>query len=458
MKRSMVAKPVKFKSYFIPRTMGVFVLLIIILSFTAGAIRHEMVLTLTGSVFMVVWVYCLTMTLLLALIHRRRAGSISICLHPEKIIEGDQVQIILSEVKNSTFALLGLAGKNFPDTAEPRLARNKNFLQFPGILVRCRLLLCTKDGRRIAHDFKPERKSGFSQIETIQVKKRGAYYSPNDEFMVFDILGFFRFICRIPVSMSVPDLGAQNLSARLLVSPLASGDPPPILAKGGESKRQDSPPIERTDEFIDHRPYVPGDDPRRINWKLYSHGGELFVRQGRREPPPHSNITILIDTQFDSLYTVKSARAAADVLCENALAIINSAVKGRNIQVGFTGQSEKSCISYNQAELGFYLAYPWAQASVSQMAGFPSVPNDSAIVILAMPRRLPASQPFALDHFLSDNPNRSIELIFICEAREIRHNADEMRAEAAQSCVSFYNRLPGVRASIITCNQTGGIH
>ena len=431
----METKQAKLTSAFMPRTMGVFILLIIVLSFTAGAIRREMVLTLTGSALLAVWIYCLTMTLLLALVHRRRAGRISIRLSPEKIITGEQVQIIFSEEKSAV--------------------HNKNFLQLPGILVRCRALLCTKDGRRITHDFKPEYKTGFTRSETFPVKKRGAYFSPNDEFNVFDILGFFRFTYRIPVSMSAITPGANT---RLLVSPLAAGETVPIRAKGGESERMDSPPVERTDELIDHRPYVPGDDPRRINWKLFSHGGELFIRQGEREPPPHSNITILIDTQFDSLYTLKSARGAVDLLCENALAIVNSAAKNRNIQIGFTGQTEKSYSSTTAAELGFYLAYPWAQAaelSAADQMELPTVTNDSAIVILALPRRL-ASQPFALDRFLSNNANRSIELVFIYGAQENEQGAFEERAATAQTCAALYNRHSGVRASI-AAKQPDGI-
>jgi len=424
----MESKPTKVKAVFLPRTMGIFILLIAALSFAAGAIRREMVLTLTGTVFFSVWSYCLVMTLLLALIHRRRARGISIRLSPEKITAGEWTQVIYSHNNDISF--------------------NRNIFQLPLILVRCRLLLSTKDGRRITYDFKPEQKTGVERQETFQAKKRGAYFSAYDELSVFDTLGFFRFAFRIFTEEGARERGREEV--RLLVSPHAAPEAVPVMAKGGDSDRRDAPAIERTDDLIDHRPYVPGDDPRRINWKLYSHGDELFIRQGEREPPPHSNITILIDTQFDALYTSKHAdpAEAVDLLCENALAIINSNRGERDIQIGFTGQTEKISKSLTASELGYLLAYPAASANLPNVVlppVLPQVPEDRAILILALPRI--NSGTSALETFLSKHANRSIELIFIYGAD--KNDAYIERCAAGETCVTLYNRRPGVTARVI---------
>ena len=102
------------RAAFVPRTTGIFVLLIIILSFIAGAVRRELVLTLVGAVFFAVWAWCLLMTLLLALIHGRRARRISIRLTRREIAVGEQTEIVCS--------------------GENRAA----FFRLPGILIRCR--------------------------------------------------------------------------------------------------------------------------------------------------------------------------------------------------------------------------------------------------------------------------------------------------------------------------------
>ena len=410
----MELRPAKITAAFVPRTMGVFILLIIALSFTAGAIRGEMVLTLTGSLFLSIWIYSLVMILLSALFHHDRAHRISIRLSPEKIVAGEWTQV------------------NYYENKE--ISIGKRIFQLPGIIIRCRILLSTLDGRRIIHDFKPEFSRNIAEREQLPVNERGAYFSSYNEFAILDIFGFFRFAFRIPAESGV-----------LLAGPRSANESVPVNPQGGESERHGLP-VERTDELISHRPYIPGDDPRRINWKLFSHGGELFIRQGEREPPPHSNITILIDTQFDSLYTLKSAREEVDLLCENALAIINNIARENGVQIGCTGQSEKSDDSPTAAEPGYFLAYPAAKRILKQTERLPTVTGERSIVILAMPRI--TAETTALELFLSDNPNRTIELLFIYSAGNDERRAAEKR-EAAQTCVDLYNRRSGVRARAV---------
>jgi hypothetical protein len=400
----MAVKPVKLSPVFYPRTMGVFVFLSIILSFAAGAIRRELVLTMTGAAFLAIWAYCLVMTLLLALLHRRRAAKAVIRLSPDRVVCGGWTQVTY------------LAGNEIP--------LNKNIFQLPGILVRCRVLLRTNDGRRITYDFKPADNTGLEK-ESFLADKRGAYFSPYDEFACFDILGFFRFAFRLPT----------DHNARLLVSPRAARESPPVRARGGDENRKDSPPTERSEELIDNRPYVPGDDPRRINWKLYSHGGELYVRQGEREPPPLSSLTILIDTYCES-GTRSAARAGVDLLCETALAIIQNAGKDRDIQIGFTGHVK------TPADSNFFLAYPAAlHISKLPIQPLPKAPKERGIIILALPRTIAGTS--ALDLFLSENAGRSssrpIDLFFI-------YGTDEKDQKAAGLCENFYNKRQGVRA------------
>ena len=54
--------------------------------------------------------------------------------------------------------------------------------------------------------------------------------------------------------------------------------------------------LRRTDELYDSRPYFPGDDIRKINWKLYAHTQELSIKQGDFVPPPRSFFTIYVES------------------------------------------------------------------------------------------------------------------------------------------------------------------
>src|SRR5689334_8515454 len=47
-------------------------------------------------------------------------------------------------------------------------------------------------------------------------------------------------------------------------------------------------------EFLDFRPYVPGDDVRRVDWSLYGRLRQLFIRV--TESPRQLSVTLLIDT------------------------------------------------------------------------------------------------------------------------------------------------------------------
>ncbi len=57
----------------------------------------------------------------------------------------------------------------------------------------------------------------------------------------------------------------------------------------------DLPSQERMNELYESRPYFPGDDPRKIHWKLYAHTNTLSIKLGAFEPPPVKRLTIYIE-------------------------------------------------------------------------------------------------------------------------------------------------------------------
>ena len=426
---STALKPTNARVIFLPRPMGIFVLLIIMLALAAGAVRQEWALILTGAVFLALWAYCLVMTLLLALIHTRRVRRAFIRITPREVTAAATV--------GSSFAAHsaahGLAEAVYSE-GEGAAFKGK-ILQLPGVLVRCRLLLAAKDGRRIQYDFNPAE----TDPHFFNVEKRGAYFSTHDEFAVFDILGFFRFTFRLPV---------EN-NARLLASPRAVDEPQSVNARAGESTLKPEFTIQRTDNLIDHRPYVPGDDPRRINWKLYGHGGGLFVREGEYEPPPQSKLVILVDTEYDRLlYRLPQARRGIDLLCENALAAALACVEsGMDVLTGYCGGVIQGAIHneiHSAAELATALAWP-AASPLSASLHLPAVPDGCGILILALPRS--SAETSAIDRFLNSSSSRPVELLFLCDASGDTVAYTE-RLAAAEVCAALYNQRPGIRARV----------
>ena len=414
----------KRRAVFVPQVMGICITLIIIIAFAAFVFRQELVLALIGAAFLLPWIYCLCMTLLLALLHSRRARRIFFRISPRELAAGETAQVMCCEGE-------GAAGK---------------MLQLPGILVRCRILLSTKDGRRITVDLNP----AFSSPHAFTAEKRGAYFTVHEELAVFDILGFFRFAFRVSA-----DHSGSGHTLRLLAAPLPANEAPTVNARAGESRLSPEFSFQRADNLIDHRPYVPGDDPRRINWKLFGHAGDLFVRDDEREKPPRSNIAIVIDTEYDPLlYNAHSGRGGIDVLCENALAAaLICDESGMDVIIVSADNPRRSeeAQKLESRDIAAALAWP-AAVPLPASARFPGVPEERGIIILALPRS--SAETSALERFLKEQAsrtagkNQTIEILFLCSTDTAEDGAFAERLAAAETCAALYNRRSGVRARV----------
>jgi hypothetical protein len=317
------------------------------------------------------------------------------------------------------------------------------FFRPPGILIRCALELSTKDGRRLNHVFDPDfLENGMSLFTP---PGRGAYCGERDRLLICDALGLFRAAIAI----------SREAGPRLLVTPRAAEQAASLAPRLGGTDRRAEPHFMRTDDLTDHRPYVPGDDPRRINWKLYGHAGDLFVREGEPEPPPHSRLVILLDTQTDpGLYTAGEARRGVDLLCENALALaLDYAGRGMDVGIGFSGRDPSSNGPQNggPAELAAVLARPAASPVTGEL---PLVPEARGVLILALPRDWTAGgASWSLDRFLKKrNAKQTVDLLFLYGGDAAPDGRTKERGgleESAEACARFYGGKGGVRAKSI---------
>jgi hypothetical protein len=389
---------------------GFFILAITAAAFAAGSLRQELALSLVGAILLAVWLYCLILGFVMALVHRNGASRMRLELGPREITAGMAVEAVR--------------------TGEAR------FFRIPGILIRCRVCLETKDGRRVEHLFDP----GLPG-DPLSVPLRGAYYSKEDELRVVDAFNIFAFSWPL----------RREPEARILASPRPAEDPVPVKPRPGGQEQRSGPRYLRNDDMIDHRPYTPGDDPRRINWKLYSHGPaqSLFVREGESEPPPHSRLLVLVDTETDgALYKPETGREAVDMLCAQALAMsLDLAGRGMDVLAGYTGGEIRG-----GPDLARAMAWP-ASLPLPGPAGKgkgpggppPELPAaDRGTCILALPRT--SAGAAALDRFLSRRPSPSAPCdIFFLYAE----NGPGRLAEAAEACARLYGSRNAVRAGAL---------
>ncbi|MDR1177720.1 MAG: DUF58 domain-containing protein [Spirochaetaceae bacterium] len=374
--------------FLIPLSTGLLVL---------GLARGELALTLPGAAFASALVYSFAGVLFLAVFHRKRGSDFAAVFVPRQLERGGQTALLFSGLKKT------------------KTGRPRRLFSLPGIVMRYELHLETRDGRKIRHIFDPGK-----EIPPLDAVYRGAYYGAYDIFSVSDIPGFF--IAGLPC--------AQEKDARLLVSPSPGEDPVPIRSRSGGERERVEPFRVRTDELSSSRPYVSGDDPRRINWKLYGHGGELFVREGEREPPPRSRMAVLIDTLAEQeLFSGEAGRRVVDRCCEYALALVlDQKDRGIEVLLGYSGQPGGLC-SGEFEDLAGFLAYPAAGTASEKL---PQPPGDEGVVIFLLPRNY--SGP--LDAFLSRR--KAVELVFLYE--------NEKQEEAAGLCVRRYGQRGGCRA------------
>ena len=403
----------------IPRTIACFAILITILAFIAGRIRNELALTLLGTILLIILVYCFLGVFILGLTNRRKACYLSISMIPDTVNVGENGRLVIK-----TFT-----------------AGTSRFFKLPAILIRCELFLETKDNRVIRHFAVPD----IDNHSSFPVVERGVYFGDQDSFVIFDSPGFFRL--SLPIQ--------QAAGPRFFALPHPSQEALRLSLKSGGDAKRITAKHSKSDELIDHRPYFPGDDPRRINWKLFSHSplGELMVRKEDTLPPPHSRSIILIDTEVDpSLYTIDEGRKAVDVLCESVLSLaLEFFSRGINVCIGYTGSgiigSRDESITLSASDLAAALAWPAAvfntQAELPQ-AELPQPFDGQPALIFALPRSL-SSESWALEAFFKKN-GKGTDIIFLYDANSRRVRELE---EAARLCVRWYNRKRGVDAESI---------
>ena len=114
---------------------------------------------------------------------------------------------------------------------------------------------------------------------------RGRYFYKRQYLTIRDFAGFFAAAYIQPPCLSVP---------YTVVQPAL---PPEraIFPNLRSRAVNDLPSQERTHELYESRPYFPGDDPRKIHWKLYAHTNTLSIKLGAFEPPPVKRLTIYIE-------------------------------------------------------------------------------------------------------------------------------------------------------------------
>jgi uncharacterized protein (DUF58 family) len=213
----------------------------------------------------------------------------------------------------------------------------------PGFSMRLSLPL-SWHGRRIG-DIRLPMPHGTSQTRlTFHAAHRGVYEGTGALLEAHDLLGLTAHRLWLP---------HQD---RLTVYPALR----PVRELAGLVEQSDEAAIDsrkrrRSEELLEARKYYPGDDVRRLNWKVFAHVDELFLRIGEEVPPPESRILFVLDTTSNPLVPFGLAADYLDSLVQSCASIMADLVD-RGLEVTFSRPGQRECRSYDEGSRGAMLA------------------------------------------------------------------------------------------------------
>lgn len=96
---------------------------------------------------------------------------------------------------------------------------------------------------------------------------------------------------------------------------------------------------QRSEELLEVRKYYPGDDFRRINWKVFAHMNELFVRIGEENPPPEARFSLIFEPSLPLSLPGALGEALNDERIASLLAlVVELDRRGREVRIFLPGQ------------------------------------------------------------------------------------------------------------------------
>jgi uncharacterized protein (DUF58 family) len=219
--------------------------------------------------------------------------------------------------------------------------------------------------------------------------RRGAYAMRQATLESADVLGLAR------VSMPAPL--DEHVTVPPATAPRRAGVREPD--EGGASVEH-VPRKRRSDELLETRRYVPGDDVRHLNWKLLAHAGELFLKLGEETPPPRARLLAVLDTTEHPAVPAGLLGAALDGLVEDCASALAALLRqGNAVSVSLPGAARcETWTAERLPALRAMLADAWWAPAGSPLV----LPNDRSmrVVVFAL-----AGSP-SLERILADLGSR----------------------------------------------------
>ena len=294
---------------------GAVILVLAVVLLGEGILRADLAGLFWGSSFLLFTLYALVAGHLFRLAARR--SSVSVLVPAAGMTAGEEAEAV----------------------TEARLPRAFP----PGFSVHL-LLPLEWEGRRLDGIRRRMRPGASQAAVTFSAPWRGVYRGTAAVLEAHDVLGLTAHRVLSPQAHALtvyPRVGpAQELHG---------------LVEQSDEAAIDSRRRRRSEELLEARKYYPGDDVRRLNWKVFAHTGELFLRIGEEVPPPESRVLFILDTT-ESPFVPRAVRADyLDWLVEACASMMTALVR-RGLEVSLSRPGVRECRSFGGGGEGALLA------------------------------------------------------------------------------------------------------
>jgi len=330
----LAAALVRLVRFLFPLTVrGLVIFLLAVGLLAEGILRADLAGLFWGSSFLLFTLYALLAGHLFRLAARRSRG-ISIHVPASGLFPGEEGEAV----------------------AAARLPRSFP----PGFSVHLSLPLAGQ-GRRI-DGIRRSMTPGVTQATvSFTAPHRGVFQGSGAVLEAQDVLGLTAHRLR------VPQKDRLTVYPRIHPAPELQG-----LIEQSDETALDSRRRRRSEELLEARKYYPGDDVRRLNWKVFAHTDELFLRIGEEVPPPESRILFVLDTTRTPIVPRAAEADYLDSLVESCASVMTHLVR-RGLEVTLSVPGVRECRSFGAGAEAALLA-ALAAAAWTREAWAPKLP------------------------------------------------------------------------------------
>jgi uncharacterized protein (DUF58 family) len=303
-------------------------------SLVIGVIRTDLAALFWGASFLLFALFALCAGHLFRALLRRRGRRtvqfLSVVLPSAGVFAGEQAEALVSAD----------LPRRFP----------------PGFSMRVRLPLAWQERRIDAVELKLSPRKNRGSV-SFTAAHRGTYASSHAVLEARDLLGFTRH--RLPVPLRETLTVFPALPGGTTLSP---------FMEQADDAAADARRRRRSEELLEARKYYPGDDMRRLNWKVFAHLNELFLRIGEEVPPPESRILVVLDCTANPLIPRAAAAGYLDAMVSSCASLLTGLIDAR-MEVMFSLPGVRECRSYAEESRSallaaladaWWTAAPWA--------------------------------------------------------------------------------------------------